>query len=135
MMLSMPSSNFEAPLNTTWDFMLTLNLKVTSCCFWSQVILTAVSIWSATAFDPDDYASFMASRAVLGVFCPTAQILTNGVIINIFFLHERGRAFAIHAAVYTLATLIGPIFSGFVSGPLKQGHSHIFGLTADLRVR
>lgn len=85
-----------------------------SCCFWSEVAVVATSIWSALSDGPDDYNSFVASRAIAGLFAGTVQVFSAGVIAHIFFLHQRGKAFAVYSTIYMVATVAGPTFSGFV---------------------
>lgn len=87
---------------------------VMSCCFWSMVFLTITSIWSAVSTEATSYGSFVASRFVAGLFAPTPQIFLSGVIVQIFFLHQRGKIFAVYSTVYMIAQLAGPTFSGYI---------------------
>ena len=66
-------------------------IGVTSCTFWSLIGVVATEIWAAESSGPNDYTSFAVARGVSGIFSATAQILTGGVIVDMFFLHERGR--------------------------------------------
>lgn len=85
-----------------------------SCSFWSAIGVVATSIWSALSNGPSNYTSFVASRAIAGLFCGNAQVFIAGVLADIYFLHQRGRAFAIYSTVYMIATVAGPTFAGFI---------------------
>lgn len=85
-----------------------------SCSFWSMLGVVATSIWSALANGPSNYASFVASRVVAGIFCGNAQVFIAGVLTDMYFLHQRGKAFAVYSTVYMVATVAGPTFAGFI---------------------
>ena len=89
-------------------------IGITSTSFWSLILTIAFSVWSAEAHDPNDLVSFAVSRGLVGFFCQVPQVLTGGVIINIFFLHERGKTFAIFSTLYVLGTAIGPSLDGII---------------------
>jgi MFS family permease len=83
-----------------------------SVIFWTSICNLAVNIWSACMTGPDDYVPFVVSRWLGGTFGSGATTIGAGIILDIFFLHERGRAFA----CYTLATLFGTQVGGTLSG-------------------
>lgn len=85
-----------------------------SCSFWSMAALAVTSIWSALSNGPSNYTSFVASRAVAGIFASNAQVLATGIIVDIFPLHQRGKAFAIYSTIYMCGTVGGPTFAGFI---------------------
>jgi len=87
---------------------------VSSCIFWSAIGAMACAIWSAEMTGSGDYISFVWSRAIGGMFGSVAQCVGNAAVVNMFFLHERGKAFAIFAACFTLGTVAGPTFGGFI---------------------
>jgi hypothetical protein len=87
---------------------------VMSCCFWSMLIIAVTSVWSALSDGPSDYGSFVAFRGVAGLFAATPQIFISGVITNMFFLHQQGRAFGVYSTIYMIASLAGPSFSGYI---------------------
>lgn len=87
---------------------------VMSCCFWSAIMITVTSIWSAVSTSPGDYGSFVASRFIAGLFCGTAQVFVSGVIANMYYQHDRGKAFGIYSTVYLTSCVAGPTFSGFI---------------------
>ncbi|KAI1851822.1 hypothetical protein JX265_013179 [Neoarthrinium moseri] len=87
---------------------------VMSCCFWSELAVVATSIWSSLSTGPGAFKSFAASRAIAGLFTGTVQVFSAGVIAQIFFLHQRGRAFAIYSTICMVSAVAGPTFSGFI---------------------
>ncbi|KAF7185563.1 Efflux pump radE [Pseudocercospora fuligena] len=87
---------------------------IMSCCFWSTIIVALTSIWSALSTGPNGYSSFLASRFIAGLFSATVQVFTSGVIADLFFVHQRGKAFAIYSALYMIAQVGGPTFSGYI---------------------
>ncbi|KZF22834.1 MFS general substrate transporter [Xylona heveae TC161] len=89
-------------------------IGTSSCIFWSLLGSFACCIWSATCTGQGDYMSFTISRLIGGLFASIPQCLGNGAIVNLFFLHQRGKAFAIFSTCFTLGTVAGPTFSGFI---------------------
>ena len=63
----------------------------TSSIFWSLLGAIATQIWAAQMTSPNDYNSFVASRLFAGIFGSVATILGSGYIMDIFFLHQRGK--------------------------------------------
>lgn len=62
----------------------------------------------------EDYNGYVISRLVAGLFGAIPQVLGNGVITNIFFRHQRGRAFTIYSTSYLLGSVAGPTFGAFI---------------------
>jgi MFS family permease len=79
-----------------------------------MLIIAATSVWSALSDGPSDYDSFVASRGVAGLFAATPQIFISGVITNMFFLHQQGRAFGVYSTIYMIVSLADPSFSGYI---------------------
>lgn len=50
----------------------------------------------------------------MGLFCQMPQILTGGLIINLYFLHERGKFFAIYSTLFSLGNVVGASFVGVI---------------------
>ena len=48
--------------------------------------------------------------------CASLRIISTNShsIVNVYFRHERGAAFAIYSTVYTIATVAGASFCGFI---------------------
>ena len=70
--------------------------------FWSIVGMIICGIWSAEMTGSDQYNAFVISRLFGGLFSSLPQILGNRMIVNIFPLEQRGRAFAIYSCFFTL---------------------------------
>jgi len=62
----------------------------------------ASGIWSVEMTSQANYVPFVLSRSVGGFFSAIPQILGNEMIVNIFFLHQRGRAFAVYTTSFAL---------------------------------
>ena len=85
-----------------------------SVMLWSLVGCLCCNIWAATQTGHDDYISFIISRLFGGIFGGIPAILGAGTIVDIFFLHERGLAFATFSLSFLLGTAVGPTFGGFI---------------------
>lgn len=81
--------------------------------WWCLIACMCSGIWSAKMTGHNDYIPFIISRLFGGFFGALPSILGTGIIVDIFFLHERGRAFAMFSACF-LGTVVGPTFGGFI---------------------
>lgn len=63
----------------------------TSLIFWSLSGAIATQLWAAKMTGRDDYDSFLISRLFAGLFGSVATILGSGYIMDMFFLHQRGK--------------------------------------------
>ena len=79
----------------------------------------ACSTWAATRTHEDDFRSFLASRVMAGGFASLSCIIGSTFIVDMFFLHQRGRAFAIYGIMPALGTLMGSTFGAFIAGKQK----------------
>lgn len=64
---------------------------------------------------PNDYNGFMASKFFMGFFGQTLTILGPLYIVDMFFLHQRGRAFNLLGIAMNVGASAGPTFSGFIT--------------------
>lgn len=64
----------------------------------------------------NQYNPFVISRLFAGMFGSVPSILGASTITDLFFLHERGRAFLAFSLSFLLGTVAGPIFGGFIVG-------------------
>lgn len=87
---------------------------ISSILLWSEVGILACAVWAACMTSKDDYIGFVISRLFAGFFGALPQVVGNQIIQNMFFRHERGRAYAIYSTSYTLGTVAGPTFGGFI---------------------
>jgi len=62
-----------------------------STIFWSLLGAIATQVWAARMTGPNHYISFVVSRLFAGLFGSVATILGSGCIMDVFFLHQRGK--------------------------------------------
>ncbi|OBT64289.1 hypothetical protein VE03_06739 [Pseudogymnoascus sp. 23342-1-I1] len=93
-----------------------------SVIFWSLIGTLACQVWAAKMTGPNDFIPFAISRALCGVFGVIPAILGTGYIMDLFFLHQRGKAFAIFEVLIIFAVVGGGTLGGFIAeyGPWNQ---------------
>ena len=94
---------------------LTSLLGRSSLVFWSCVFTTACNIWGPAMTGPHDYISFVMSRLMAGLFGSIPGILASGYILDLYFLHQRGKAFAALEVAYLSGFLVTPALGGFIA--------------------
>lgn len=62
----------------------------------------------------DNYVPFVISRWMSGMFAAVPTVLTPSYIMDIFFLHQRGRAFTTLEISLLAAVIISPTLGGFI---------------------
>ena len=82
--------------------------------FWSNVGLLVTGIWSATMTHSNQYGVFVAARLFGGLFGGIALALGAETIVDIFFLHQRGKAFTALNLSWLAGVVVGPTLSGFI---------------------
>ena len=85
-----------------------------SCIFWGMLLTAICGTWSAVMTSPSDYENFVVSRFFAGLFGSVATAFGAGTIVDIFFLHQRGKAFMFYLAALNLGTALGPTVSGYI---------------------
>lgn len=85
-----------------------------SVIFWSLIGVLVCQIWAASMTDSGDYHAFIISRLFAGLFGGSTTILGSGTIMDIFFLYQRGRAFACYELSLLLGVISGPTIGGFI---------------------
>lgn len=83
--------------------------------FWSLVGILIGQIWGAEMTGANDYIPFTISRLFTGFFGGIPAILGSGYIIDMFFLHQRGKAFAVFEILIIFAVVGGGTLGGFVA--------------------
>ncbi|PNY27015.1 Polyamine transporter [Tolypocladium capitatum] len=84
------------------------------CLLWSTVGVLVTAIWSALMTKPNDYNAFVVSRLFAGIFASPPLILGSATVLQIFFLHQRGKCLHILHIPYLLGVVVGPTFGGFI---------------------
>lgn len=62
-----------------------------------------------------DYNSFIVSRFFSGFFGGVTGVLGPRILVDLFFLHQRGRAFTAFHWCLNLGSVAGPTLSAFIS--------------------
>lgn len=74
----------------------------------------ACAAWAALMTRENDYISFVMSQLLGGLFGAVLSTIGASILTDIFFVHERGRAFTYFPLMSLLGTVAGPTFSGFI---------------------
>lgn len=86
-----------------------------SVILWSLVVTFACQIWAGEMTGQDDFIPFTISRLFCGLFGVMPAILGAGYIIDMFYLHQRGKAFAIFEVLIIFAVVGGGTLGGFIA--------------------
>lgn len=95
---------------------LAIYLGRSSVIFWSLICALGCSIWSALMTGRNDYIPFLVSRIASGVSGALPTVLGSSIIMDTFYLHERGVAFLVYSISVSLGTIGGSTFGGFIVG-------------------
>lgn len=87
-----------------------------SIIFWSLLCVLACSIWSAFMTQQNDYIPFVMSRLLSGIFGSLPANVGASIILDVFFLHQRGRAFLAYSLSTAFGVIAAPTFGGFILG-------------------
>lgn len=82
--------------------------------FWSLLGSLACAVWSARLTGSADYIPFVMSRLLSGIFGSVPVNVGSSMILDIFFLHQRGKAFLCYSLSTALGVLAAPTFGGFI---------------------
>ena len=63
----------------------------------------------------NDYIAFVMSRMLAGLFGSISPILATGFIMDLYFLHQRGKAFTVLEVSLLAGALTAPVFGGFIA--------------------
>lgn len=85
-----------------------------SILFWSMMGSICCNVWSAVMTKQDQYVPFIISRLFVGIFSGSPTILAPQILVDIFFLHERGMVFNAFLVCSSLGVVIGPTLGGFI---------------------
>lgn len=85
---------------------------------WCLLAIFGAQVWAAEMTGASDYVPFVISRMFAGLFGAIPVILGSGYIIDLFHLHQRGKAFAVFEITIIFAVIGGGTLGGFVT----EGH-------------
>jgi len=81
-----------------------------------MVGLLVTGIWSACMTKPNQYGAFVAARLFGGLFGGNATALGSDTIVELYFLHQRGKALTVLNLSFLFGVVVGPTLSGFIVG-------------------
>ena len=81
-----------------------------------MVGLLVTGIWSATMTKSSQYIAFVMARLFGGFFGGTAPALGADTIVDMYFLHQRGKGLTVLNLSFLGGVVVGPTLSGFISG-------------------
>lgn len=82
--------------------------------FWGLLASMLCNVWSGLMTGENDYIAFCISRWLGGTFGSFATALGGGFIVDMFFLHQRGKAFAFYTSCALFGIAFANTFSGFI---------------------
>ena len=88
----------------------------TAVVFWGLLGTLGCVVWSSQMTAADNYIAFMISRWLGCTFSSVPSTLGGGIILDVFFLHQRGKAFALYSACNLFGVVFGATLSGFFAG-------------------
>lgn len=72
-------------------------------------------IWAARMTQTDQFNSFIVSRFFAGLFGGVTGVLGPRILVDLFFLHKRGKAFTVFHWFLDFGSTTGPTLSIFVA--------------------
>lgn len=85
-----------------------------SVIFWCLFGVLAAQIWAPLMTREDQYVPYLVSRYFAAFFGVVVSVLGPRYLVEMFFLHYRGRAFTVLHLALNFGASAGPTFSGFV---------------------
>ena len=86
-----------------------------SVILWTLVGQLVAQIWAPLMTRPDQYAAYLVSRYFSAFFGVTVGLLGPRYLVDLYFLHQRGRAFTVLHLALNFGASAGPTFGGFVA--------------------
>ena len=86
----------------------------TSLIFWSLLGALSCQVWAAKMTYTEDYIPFIISRLLAGMFATVPTIFGPSYAVDIFFLHQRGKAFISYEISFLGGVVAGPTIGGFI---------------------
>ena len=86
----------------------------TSILFWCLLAALVCQIWAARMTHETNYMPFLISRLLAGMFSGLPTIFGPAYAVDIFFLHQRGKAFVSYELSLLGGVIAGPTIGGFI---------------------
>ncbi|KIN08786.1 hypothetical protein OIDMADRAFT_175505 [Oidiodendron maius Zn] len=86
-----------------------------SVIFWAVLGCLGAQIWAGLMTKPDQYWAYFMSRYFAGFFGMVVSVLGPRYLVDMFFLHQRGRAFTVLHLALNFGASAGPTFSGYIA--------------------
>ena len=86
-----------------------------SVIFWCLIGLLVFNIWGATMTGHDQFVPFIISRMFAGLCGAVPAAYGARLVIDVFFIHERGRAFSVLHVSFILGVISLPTLGAFTA--------------------
>jgi MFS family permease len=86
-----------------------------SVIFWALTLCLASQIWAPKMTGSNQYVPYLVSRYFSGFSGQVVSVLGPRCLTDMFFLHQRGRAFTVLHFALNFGASAGPTFSGFIA--------------------
>ncbi|KAH8807750.1 major facilitator superfamily domain-containing protein [Xylogone sp. PMI_703] len=81
---------------------------------WGMILALCMNIWSASMTKSTQYNAFVVSRLFAAIAGSAPTTVGANMILETFFLHDRGKCFSIYTSMILLGTVAASTFSGFI---------------------
>lgn len=111
------NSAASAGLATGGFFFAPVSFKLgrSSVIFWTLIACLLTQVWAAEMIHRSQFNSFIVSRFFSGFFGGVTGVLGPRILVDLFFLHQRGRAFTAFHWCLNFGSVAGPTLSAFIS--------------------
>ena len=111
------NSAASAGLATGGFFFAPVSFKLgrSSVIFWTLIACLLTQIWAALMIHKNQFNAFIVSRFFSGFFGGVTGVLGPRILVDLFFLHQRGRAFTAFHWCLNFGSVAGPTLSAFIS--------------------
>lgn len=97
--------------------------------FWGIIVQLITQIWAAKMTHESQYVGMIISRLFSGLVAVIPIASGNSYIMEAYFLHQRGRLFALFELVFLFGVTAIPTIGGFVLNNMSLGWSWTFWWT------
>ena len=98
--------------------------------FWSVLALLLCQVWSALL--RTNFTSLILSRLLAGLVTSVPQVIGASFIMEAFFLHQRGKLYAIFELAFQFSISFGPMMGGFILNNHSLSWPWVFWWTCPL---